>query len=142
MTSRHCVYQHYLNNDVHKFIFQQPDEQAVDEFIADFERIMREHQGPGPILLLVDVRPQGIPPFQYTLKQVRSAFARVEIAPAFKAAYLYEKSMLLTILRRFFNLLGQDNDRRFFESTPEPEALQWLLADVKTNLRTQYEQGE
>jgi hypothetical protein len=139
--SKHCVYYHYLNNNVHKFVFEEPDEQAIDEFIVDFERIMQAHVGPDPILLMIDVRPKGIPPFQYTLKQVKAAFARVDDPPPFRAAYLYEKSMLLTIIRRFFNLLGIKNDRRFFEATPEPEALQWLLAGQQPNLRTQFDQG-
>jgi|GEM_PF-1484408 len=127
MNERHCVYQHYLNSNIHKFVFLKADERGVDEFAVMFERMMREHESAEPILMLVDLRPDGIPPFNYTLKTIRGVFARFENPPVFRAGYLYEKSMFLAIMKRFFGLLGLSNQRRFFNAVPETAVLEWLL---------------
>lgn len=125
--AKHCVYRHYLNNNVHKFIFEKADEQAVDEFCAALEQLMLEHDDPNPVLMLVDLRPDGIPPFQHTLRAVRGVYSRVQNPPEFRSAYMYNRSRFLGIIRRFFGVLNLNNQRQFFENADEPDVLKWLL---------------
>lgn len=125
MNTEHCQYRYYLNNRIHKFTFVHADEQAVDEFFVHLERAMAEHAGDEPMLMLTDLRPDGIPPFNYTLQTARRFFQSHPDRPALRAAYVYERSALITIIRRFFGLLRLNSERRFFEGD-ELEAIEWV----------------
>ena len=134
--ANHCVHRHYLNNNVHKFIFEKADEQAVDEFCQVFEQLMRDHEGTDPILMMVDLRPDGIPPFQYLLRAIRDIYSRVDNPPEFRSAYMYNRSMFLAIMRRFFSMLNLNNQRQFFENPNEPDVLKWVLEGQQPQFAT------
>lgn len=133
---QHLTYRYYLNNQVHKFIFLKSDEQAIDEFFIALEQAMNDHVGDQPMLMMVDIRPDGIPPFNYTLFAARRFFAEHADRPEFRAAYVYNRSAFLSIIRRFFSLLRLKSDRRFFEGD-EIEAMEWLTTKGDTSLTEQ-----
>ena len=122
-----CVHRHYLNNNVHAFIFHYTDEEAVDEFIEQFRKVLQAQPYDEVLLMMVDLRPMGLPPFAYTLKAVRQLFAEFEQRHAIRAAYIYDQSRLIEVMRHFFGLLNLNNQRRFFRGQ-QVEALAWLLS--------------
>ena len=125
-----CVHRHYLNNDVHAFIFHYADEETVDEFIQQFREVLHQQPRDETLLMLVDLRPMGIPPFAYTLNAVARLFKEPQIAnpepPKIRAAYIYDQSRFIEVMKRFFGLLKLNNQRRFFKGQ-QVEALAWLL---------------
>lgn len=129
VTNAHCVYQHSLNTKIHKFTFAHTDNRAVDEYMVHLRQIIKDYHASGsdePLLLLTDLRPDGLPPFSYALQEARKVFRELP-APPMRAAYIYNKSRFLTIILNFFRLLGLGSTREFFEGDKEIEAIDWLL---------------
>lgn len=122
----HCIYQFSLNSRIHKFVFQRSDEQAIDEFLGRLRQIFDEYTEDDPLLILVDLRPDGIPPFNYTLFEARKLFSEHTVPPI-RAAYIYTHSPFLSIIKRFFALLRINSTRRFYQGDKESEAVDWLL---------------
>jgi hypothetical protein len=93
-----------------------------------------EHPQGETMLLLTDLRPDGIPPFNYALSMARRFFANRE-TPNMRAVYIYDKNPFLTIIRTFFGMLPLKTQRRFMQGGPdsnvEHEATAWLLSDER-----------
>ena len=127
----HCVHRHYLNNDVHKFILKRADAQGVDECLATLRTILQEAGPDDVIRIMLDLRPDGVPPINYTFGAIRKFYNSLDALPPMRIAYVYENSTLLTMARHFFQTLGQTATRNFFEGDREVQALEWLLADTR-----------
>lgn len=121
-----CKHQHYLNNDVHKLTLQSGTTEAVDAAIAHMKAILDEHDTTTPLLLLIDAR-TSVPSIPYFLGEVRKMYnARQELPPV-RAAYIYEDSVLLTIIQAALNAIPMKANRRFIKGGKEVDALEWLL---------------
>jgi hypothetical protein len=71
----HCSYQHSLNTKVHIFSFDVPDKQSVEEFIVHLGKAIETLQEQETLTMIVDLRPAGIPPFNYAIQSVRRYFS-------------------------------------------------------------------
>ncbi len=127
--TQHCTYQYYLNNNIHKIILKDASHQAVDEALVYVERIFSAAEHESSItLLLVDAR-AGVPPLPYVVQALRQFYSQQKYVPPFRAAYVYNEGVVLSILQRFLTTLGLvGTSRRFFRSATDHEALQWLVS--------------
>jgi len=125
-TKTHCSYQYSLNSHIHKFTFEVADEKAVDDFFVALKQAIEEHNSDEPLKMHVDLRPNGIPPFAYTLATARDFFSNNDTVPM-RAAYVYESSTFLSIIKNFFSLLRLKNQRKFFQNPDEHDVMNWLL---------------
>jgi hypothetical protein len=127
--AQHCIYQYYLNNNVHKIILQDASHEAVDEGLQHLARIFDEAEHETSItLLLVDAR-RGVPSLPYVVQAMRQFYQKQTYVPPFRAAYVYNEGIVLALLERFLmtlRLVG--TSRRFFRSETDHEALQWLVS--------------
>ena len=131
-THLNCVHQHYLNNDVHKLILQNASSETVDEALAHLKRIIdnhvHEHATAKVLRLFIDAR-AGVPPLQYFFTELRKLYGTYEALPTIRAVYVYEDSVVLSLLQMFFNALRMNASRRFIKNGTDVEALEWVLSD-------------
>ena len=131
-TQANCVHQHYLNNDVHKLITQTASNQAVDEALVHMKRILdnhlKENGADTTLRLFIDAR-AGVPPLQYFFTELRKLYATYDQLPTIRAVYVYEDSVVLSLLQMFFNALRMNASRRFIKNGTDVEALEWVLSD-------------
>jgi hypothetical protein len=79
------------------------------------------------IRVLIDLRPDGIPPIGYAFPALKRFFRQQSRTRRFKSAYLYRRGTLIHLLPTFLDLVLQQTKRRFFLDGQEAEAEQWLL---------------
>jgi len=129
---QHCSYQYYLNNNVHKIILQDSSQHAVDEALQYLGRVFdRAEHETSITLLLVDAR-VGVPSLAYVIQALRQFYQKASYVPPFRAAYVYNEGIVLSVLQRFLTTLGLvGTSRRFFRSETDHEALRWLVSDEK-----------
>ena len=120
-----CTYRYDLG--IHHFTLHRANAEAVDEFMTHLQRILNERPADEVIRLLVDLRPEGIPPIGYVFPALKRFFRRQSRRRRFKSAYLYRRGTLIHLLPTFLDLLLQRVDRRFFLDREEAEAIRWLL---------------
>jgi len=125
----HCVHRHYLNNNVHKLILQDETSHAVDDALMHLDRILEEHPVDETLCLFIDAR-VGVPPLNYFFSELRKVYGAREELPPIRAVYIYEKSIMLSILQAFFNALGTNASRCFIRGGTDVEALEWLTGDT------------
>lgn len=127
-----CVHQHYLNNDVHKLILQNATSDAVDEALVHLKRVIDKHLSKNgadtTLRLFIDAR-AGVPPLQYFFTALRKLYATYDQLPTIRAVYVYEDSVVLSLLQMFFNALRMNASRRFIKNGTDVEALEWVLSD-------------
>ena len=129
-TQMNCEYRHYLNNGIHKLIIQNTSTAAVDDALYHMKNILDEHSVDKTLHLFIDAR-DGVPPLQYFFSQLRGLYSTYEKLPAIRAVYLYEESLILSILQMFFSTLRMNASRRFIKGGTEVEAQDWLLSNEK-----------
>lgn len=127
-TELNCLHQHYLTNHIHKLITKNKSKEAVDDALMHMKKILDEHPEDEPLNILIDAR-EGVPPLQYFFSQLRSLYATYDNLPVIRAAYIYEESVVLSVLQMFFNALRMKASRRFIKGGTELEAQEWLLSD-------------
>lgn len=131
-THLNCVHQHYLNNDVHKLITQNGSNEAVDEALVHLKRIidnhLEENGAETTLRLFIDAR-AGVPPLQYFFSSLRKLYATYDALPTIRAVYVYEESVVLSLIQMFFNALRMNASRRFIKNGTDVEALEWVLSD-------------
>lgn len=123
-----CHYQHYLNNNIHKLILQNDSKLAVDEALIHLGNILDEHTMDKQLRLFIDAR-AGVPPLQYFFAELRKLYGQREQLPEIRAVYLYEDSVVLSVLQVFFKALGLNAKRRFIKGGTEIQAQEWLLSN-------------
>ena len=129
-TTTNCEYRHYLNNGIHKLIIRNKTTVAVDDALYHLKHILDEHPVENTLYLFIDAR-EGVPPLQYFFSKLRRLYKKYEQLPEIRAVYLYEESIMLSMLQMFFNALGMKASRRFIRSGTELEAQEWLLSAEK-----------
>lgn len=124
-TELNCLYQYYLTNHIHKLIIQNDSKLAVDDALFHLKNVLDEHPEGELLKLFIDAR-GGMPPLQYFFSELRKLYGTYEILPPIRAVYIYEDSVVLSVLQVFFNALGLDASRRFIKGGTEIEAQKWL----------------
>lgn len=128
-TAMNCEYRHYLNNGIHKLIIQNKTTAAVDEALHHLKHILNEQPVDETLYLFIDAR-AGVPPLQYFFSHLRRLYKKYEQLPEIRAVYLYEESIMLSMLQMFFNTLRLNASRRFIRGGTELEAQEWLLSEA------------
>jgi hypothetical protein len=122
-----CAYEY--DGSVHRFTVVKAVPAAVDEFLVYLQHILDNTPPSERIRILMDLRPQGLPPIGRMLMQLKTFFRLQSRPRAFKAAYLYRRGTLLHVLPTLLNMLHQRATRRFFMDGEEAEAVAWLMKD-------------
>lgn len=124
----HCVYE-YLPEGVHKFALVKADRQAMDEFVPLMIDIFDATPLDETILLLIDFRPDGIPPLTYAITKLLAMLKDREVSPM-RGAYLHQKNAMTSLIVTFLDRLRlQKNVRRLFAGPDaDDEAIAWLLS--------------
>lgn len=125
-TELNCQYQYYLTNHIHKLILQNSSKLAVDDALMHLKKILDAHPVDEELKLLIDAR-SGVPPLQYFFAELRKLYGTYEELPEIRACYIYEDSVVLSVLQMFFNALRMQASRRFIKGGTELEAQTWLL---------------
>lgn len=125
----HCIHQHYLTNGIHKLIAKDGSKQAVDDALVHLTHILDSHPVEETLLLLIDAR-AGVPHLPYFFSELRNLYGQREQLPPIRAVYIYEESVVLSVLQIFFNALRINASRRFIKGGTEIEAQNWLLSDA------------
>lgn len=123
-----CTHQHYLNNDVHKLALRDASNEAVDAAITHMNTILGQHDSSTPLLLMIDAR-NGVPSVPYFLGEVRKLYSAYAQLPQVRAAYLFEDSMLLSLIQATLNAMPLKANRNFIRGGKEVDALEWLLTN-------------
>ena len=127
-TELNCLHQYYLTNHIHKLIIQNDSKNAVDDALVHLKKILDEQPLDEKLKLLIDAR-LGVPPLQYFFAELRKLYGTYEALPEIRAVYIYEDSIVLSVLQVFFNALRLNATRRFIKGGTEIEAQDWLLSD-------------
>ena len=122
-----CSYRYEIG--VHRFVLHKANAAAVDEFLHHLQHVLNDTPSHEVILLLVDLRPEGIPPIGYVFPALKRLFRQQSRPRHFKVAYLYQRGTLIHLLPTFLDLILQRVERRFFldREEIEAEAIRWLL---------------
>lgn len=130
-TSDHCRYTYYLNNDIHRLTLLDDSTDAVDDALHYLAQVLDEHPAEQPLRLFIDAR-VGVPPLNYFFTHLRKLYASREALPPIRAAYVYEKSIVLSVFQAFFAALRINATRRFFRNSSDIEAIEWLTNSGST----------
>ncbi len=122
----HCVY-NILENGIHRFTFERSTMQAVHEFIAQMTVIYRNAAHEEITRVLVDVRPNGLPPIQQAARAGRKFSREVISMPPARVAYLHSDNTLIGLAQTFLEILRLKNVNRKFFDNDEAGAIAWLL---------------
>jgi hypothetical protein len=124
--------------NIHCFRLNKSDRSAADQFVEKFTAIYDEAIKPGYMLVLIDLRPEGLPPISYTLNKLRLMFKDLDRSPALYGAYLYEQSMVMGLLSTFLDTLrGVNSKRKLFKGDAEEAALAWLREQAEAHEHTE-----
>jgi hypothetical protein len=129
-TTKHCVYDQ-IAGSIHRFTIAIADRQAMDEFIPVMADIFDTTPPDETVLLLIDFRPDGIPPLRYAVQSLREMIKDRE-TPYIRAAYLHEANVITSLITTFLDRLRLKSRRKLFTGADvEDEALSWLLSDER-----------
>jgi hypothetical protein len=96
---------------------------AVDQLIEHLKHMNSITPAGEKQLVLIDVRPDGIPPLNYTIQALRKVY-KESSQPELRSAYLYYDSILISVAKTLINSLsGRKATRRFFHGDKESEAI-------------------
>lgn len=122
---KHATYE-LLDGDIHKLTLHRSSRQAVEETLANFDSITAAADPQETLLILVDMRPAGLPPVNYSIATIKSFFSSKEKLPPIRAAYIHNNSSLVTLVQTVMGSLRLDVSRRTFNND-EAGAIAWLL---------------
>jgi hypothetical protein len=126
-----CRYE--FDGAIHRFTIVKATLTAVDEFLIHLQHILTETAPDEPVRILMDLRPDGLPPIAPMLMRFKTFFGQQSRPRTFKSAYLYRRGTLIHILPTLLNMIRQRATRRFFMDGQEDEAINWLMEEeIKT----------
>ena len=127
--STYCSYGKEANG-VHRLTLHKANRVGLDQLLTYLRDIHDSTPQQETIRLLIDLRPDGIPPINYALPTLKQFFEDLTERSEMRAAYLYDSMALLSVAQTFLNLLRIKQSRRqFFKD--EDEAVAWLLESNK-----------
>jgi hypothetical protein len=116
-----------LDDSIHQFVFIEASREAVDEYLRHLQTVIEQLKDDEPLLMLMDLRPDGIPPLKYALTTSKRFFARYPNLPPTKAAYITNSTTLVGLGLSVLSLIGTETKRRNFSDHEEYQAIEWLL---------------
>jgi len=128
----HCTYE-LTHNTIHRFTLVHADQQAMDEFVLKMAQIIDDTPEHEQLNLLIDFRPDGIPPLRYAVTTVRDMLKERK-AVQIRVAYLHEPNPVMSLVTTFLDRLRiqtriQTQRRLFSGGDAEAEALEWIQSD-------------
>jgi hypothetical protein len=122
-----CEYQ-LLHNRIHCFIINKANRQGVDAFLELFSELLARRSADEFLLLLFDLRPDGMPPIADMFTALRRTFGpHAHSRRHMRVAFLYRSGAIVSVLTIFLNALRLDVSRRYFMDGQEETAIAWLL---------------
>ncbi len=126
-TEPHCRHE-VLEGNVHVFIIEKASAQAVNEFLNGVIDLYDVLPPGEPARVLVDLRPDGLPPVNAAMRAGRRFARERDNQPEARFAYLHDSNPLISMAQTFLDILRiKTVKRRFFENYDE--AIGWLRAD-------------
>jgi hypothetical protein len=116
-----------LDNSIHQFVFVEASREAVDEYLGHLYTVIEQLKDDEPLLMLMDLRPDGIPPLKYALTTSKKFFVQYPNLPPTKAAYITNSATLVGLGLSVLSLIGTETKRRTFSADEEYLAIEWLL---------------
>jgi hypothetical protein len=118
-----------LDNGIHKLTLLKSNRAGVDALIVELGKAYDSHPAGETIRIIIDLRPDGMPPMAYAVPKVQGFFkSRVDL-PKIRSAYLVRQSVMVSIMMTFLSTLRLSADRRVFDGDKDEEAIAWLLED-------------
>lgn len=128
----HCTYQQ-LENGIHIFRVLKSTRRAVDEYLAKLDELFEAHDKTQPFRFFVDIRPDGMPSFAYTMQQSRQFLQRVhledKLPPEIRVVYLHDNSPIMNTMDIFLAAMRIRSSRLILNGDQETLAIDWLLSD-------------
>ena len=123
-----CTYE-LLENGIHKLVLHKATREGIDQLFVHMTYMNSITAPEETQLVIIDGRPGGIPPLQYTLRTARQ-FIKENPQPTVRTAYLHSPNVMLSMIKILFNSLRSTSSKRtFLEGDKEKEAIEWLLED-------------
>ncbi len=120
-----------LESGIHHFIWLDNSRDAV---YAQSEYYMNINASLSPgdtVLLLIDLRQAGAPPFKVLSDVIGKSGMRTDVN--YRTAYLSDDTILPILMKNFVVANRISGNRGFFKSDEEDVAIQWLLDDIKSS---------
>jgi hypothetical protein len=118
-----------LEDRIHEFVFKEVSKENIDEFMEQFEHLLRETPPEATVRLITlngDNPPQ---PMAYALARTRLVLRNLPQRPKLRAA-LVENSKFAWMLDAMFQALITRRDRlRVFHHADREKMLDWLRRD-------------
>jgi hypothetical protein len=121
-----CGYR-VLHERIHYFSINKANRQGVEAFLTLFSDVLARTNPDELLLLLVDLRPDGMPPFADMFTALRHTFGpHAHSRRYLRVAFMYKSSAIISVMTIFLNALRLDVARRFFKDGQEEAAIAWL----------------
>lgn len=113
-----------------EYTFHKSSRQAVNEFLAQNNKVIVNAEDDQTLLVLIDISPSGLPPLAYFLSRVREEMKQHPYRLSSRVAILYKDSRLLGLMDNTVRLITNSKDKtRFFKLENRDQALAWLLEE-------------
>jgi hypothetical protein len=117
-----------LENGIYELRFFETSNEAVDEWAAHVDRIIRENSSTSPIRLLVKANGSKTQPVAHLFLRMRELSIRHPQRPSLRVVVLHGPDYLSKLVGSMFNALRTKTDYiRFFTFEDEQAAVEWLL---------------
>lgn len=127
-TEQHCKHE-VVEGDIHVFVIEKASAQAVNEFLEGVVNVYETLDVTDKARILVDLRPDGLPPVNAAMRAGRRFVREQENQPEARFAYLHDSHPLISMAQTFLDILRiKTVKRRFFENYDD--AVAWLRSDV------------
>lgn len=118
-----------LDGDVHVFVIEKASAHAVSEFLDGVVEVYDVLQPGEKARVLVDLRPDGLPPVNAAMRAGRRFARERDNQPEARFAYLHDSNPLISMAQTFLDILRiRSVKRRFFEDYDQ--AVAWLRSDT------------
>ena len=114
-----------LESGIHHFIWFDNSRDAVYAQAEFYKEINARLSPDETILLLIDLRQAGAPPFKILTDVIGKSGMRSDVN--YRTAYLSDDTTLPILMKNFVVSNRISGNRGFFKSDEEDQALEWLL---------------
>ena len=116
---------HVLESGIHHFVWLDNTRDAVYAQAEYYKEINAKLAPNETILLLIDLRQAGAPPFRVLSDVIGKSGMRNDVN--YRTAYLSDDTIVPILMKNFVVANRISGNRGFFKSDEEDEAIKWLL---------------
>ena len=116
-----------LESGIHHFVWFDNSRDAVYAQSKYYIEINASLSSGDTVLLLIDLRQAGAPPFKVLSDVIGKSGMRTDVI--YRTAYLSDDTTLPILMKNFVVANRISGNRGFFKSDEEETAIQWLLDD-------------